>query len=908
LTPAPPTDGDAPPPSPREGGRLARNSALLAIGETLSLALGLLTALIVTDRLGATYGAFLDAQRSATLFVFALQFGLHPLLVRGVASRPSDAGPLAGTAFFLRVPLTLLFTALVLGMALAEGKSGAALALVLLFVAIEVLGVLCETFLALIEGVERMAAAAVVSAIRGFVTFLALLLVLALDLGATGIAGAYLTSRAVQLVVAGVLTRRALPGLALRFDRRRVRPMLREAVQFVAVSLCFYAVVSLDVKTLGWLSTEREQSWYGAALTLYDLVLALPVFAQRALLPAFSRLSVSEDPGPVAARVLLAFTGLLVPAAAGLALLAPEAVALYPSGEFGPAADGLRILALTTLPSGAAIALAAYLTGIGRIGTLVRGYLVAIPCQMLAMLALVPEHGAVGAAAGRLAAHGTFAVALVVASRANGLRLPVAAFLRQLAAAVPMIAVLAASGSLPLPVRIALGGALYLALLALLAPQGGPEREIARALRLALVQTVAERLPAAPLPVSTPAAGSSAGRKARRVLYVEANEDGTTGGSHRALHDLLTHLDRSRFAPVVLFYERNRYVDALRGEEVHLWDAARATERTIPQTGHLAQRLRAFAPAVARRVAFLVRERIALVHLNNSPGLGFDDWLPAARIAGVPCVAHVRGEFWVASHAIGRRMQRRFTRLVAVSDYMADFCRRQKVAPGRIVTIHDGIDAERLEASLRRTPAAVRAELGVGEGQLLLVMVGHLRQWKGQHLLIDALRRLGEPARGRFVGAFVGGEPAGEESYVAGLHETVERHGLALAVRFLGARNDAGDLVRAADVVVHASTSPEPFGLVVLEAMQLGRPVVAAGLGGPVEIVASDTGMLFDPLNPAALAACIERLAGDTALRAQLGAGGRERARHFAVSQTAALVQDLYEEVLGGRSRVEPVA
>jgi glycosyltransferase involved in cell wall biosynthesis len=105
--------------------------------------------------------------------------------------------------------------------------------------------------------------------------------------------------------------------------------------------------------------------------------------------------------------------------------------------------------------------------------------------------------------------------------------------------------------------------------------------------------------------------------------------------------------------------------------------------------------------------------------------------------------------------------------------------------------------------------------------------------------------------------------------------------------------------MRAADAVLHASIRPEPFGLVVVEAMALGRAVVASRLGGPSEIVSEGTGLLFDPSRPEELSFLLAQLHEQPALRARLGAAGRERARTFDVSRTVEGVERCYSELLG---------
>jgi glycosyltransferase involved in cell wall biosynthesis len=104
----------------------------------------------------------------------------------------------------------------------------------------------------------------------------------------------------------------------------------------------------------------------------------------------------------------------------------------------------------------------------------------------------------------------------------------------------------------------------------------------------------------------------------------------------------------------------------------------------------------------------------------------------------------------------------------------------------------------------------------------------------------------------------VGDALFGEQDYVQYLHEQVAELGLEKRVRFLGFRSDIVPLMKACDLVAHTSTSPEPFGRVIIEAMLCGRPVVAAAAGGVVELVEiGKTGWLFSPGNSQQLAQII---------------------------------------------------
>lgn len=129
-------------------------------------------------------------------------------------------------------------------------------------------------------------------------------------------------------------------------------------------------------------------------------------------------------------------------------------------------------------------------------------------------------------------------------------------------------------------------------------------------------------------------------------------------------------------------------------------------------------------------------------------------------------------------------------------------------------------------------------------------IVGHfsrLAPWKGQHILIEALAKC--PPEVAVI--LVGDALFGEQDYVKQLHQQIDKLQLQNRVKFLGFRNDIPLLMAACNLVAHTSTSPEPFGRVIVEAMLSGTPVVAAASGGAVELVESSVnGFLATPGNP----------------------------------------------------------
>jgi glycosyltransferase involved in cell wall biosynthesis len=384
------------------------------------------------------------------------------------------------------------------------------------------------------------------------------------------------------------------------------------------------------------------------------------------------------------------------------------------------------------------------------------------------------------------------------------------------------------------------------------------------------------------------------------VLIIESNEDGTVGGSHQALFDLASRIDRARFEPVVLFNQDNVFVGRLRerGVEVVVFDEILRKEREINRSGGPIGKLRAFGGAVLRRRRELRRLRIDLLHLNNSPAVGNDDWLPAARLVGIPCVVTVMGDGGRPRRSVHRWLYRRFDVYLAISRYMAAVLRNNGVDPKRIELVYLGVDFEALRARMVRSREAVRRELGIAPDQLLVLMVGNIRAWKGQSQVIAALCLLPSTVRDRLRLCFAGATASVDSSYEAELREAIAAGGLGACVSFLGSRSDVADLYRAADIAVHASTTPEPFGLVVPEAMALNCAVIAASSGGPAEVITPGTGFLCDPSAPEEYARALEQLVRDDSLRQAIGAAGPARAEQFSIERNVEGTQRVYERAL----------
>jgi glycosyltransferase involved in cell wall biosynthesis len=241
-------------------------------------------------------------------------------------------------------------------------------------------------------------------------------------------------------------------------------------------------------------------------------------------------------------------------------------------------------------------------------------------------------------------------------------------------------------------------------------------------------------------------------------------------------------------------------------------------------------------------------------------------------------------------------------RIVAVSNYVREMLLQQGIAGRYLHTVYNGTDFplstdDLGSASNSAERAAVRAELDLPPTAELVALFGHLGGPKGHALLVSAAREIvSARPEARFV--FVGDVPTDVDREIKALAGS---EGVSDLLRFTGYRRDVPRLMKAMDVITVPSVI-EALGMVVVEAMAMGKPVVGAKVGGiPELIVEGETGLLVER-TPAALARAVIELLKDPGRRAAMGKAGQARVNeHFTVNAMADNMEALYREMLGSR-------
>lgn len=208
--------------------------------------------------------------------------------------------------------------------------------------------------------------------------------------------------------------------------------------------------------------------------------------------------------------------------------------------------------------------------------------------------------------------------------------------------------------------------------------------------------------------------------------------------------------------------------------------------------------------------------------------------------------------------------------------------------------VYNGFQPEKYQAETSEVNT-IKQELEL-EGQFVVGHFSRLSPWKGQHILLEALTQCPE----NVVVLLVGDALFGEQEYVEKLRKQVDNLGLKNRVKFLGFRSDVVPLMTACNLVAHTSTSPEPFGRVIIEAMLCKTPVVASAAGGVVELVnPGKTGWLFTPGNAEELANVINSCYQNPELAANVATEAYQKANeNFQLEQTREQIDQLLRKVL----------
>ncbi|MEK4344191.1 glycosyltransferase family 4 protein [Paenibacillus sp. FSL P4-0184] len=376
-----------------------------------------------------------------------------------------------------------------------------------------------------------------------------------------------------------------------------------------------------------------------------------------------------------------------------------------------------------------------------------------------------------------------------------------------------------------------------------------------------------------------------------RVAYID--HTAKWSGGEVALFNILTHIGE-QIDPLIILAEDGALAERLRenGMDVRiipLDESIRSRGRNAVNLGAPAAAFKLLA--YGRKLAPLLKaEKVDCVHTNSLKSALYG--AIAAKIAGVPLIWHIRDHIGAPYlKPIVAKGIRLLSRLLP---------------NGVIANSHSTLNALELPRSKKTLVVYSAFAKAIGNGigmrdqkDFNVLLVGRLAHWKGQHIVLEAAKSFKNEPRVKFW--LAGDALFGEEAYKQELLQKIKNDELT-NVSMLGHVDDIQGLMNTADLLIHTSVTPEPFGQVIVEGMAAGLPVIASNEGGPVEIVVQgETGLLIEPGDAAILADSIKWMLDHPEERRRMADNGMKRVKeHFVIENTVKDIVDYYKGLLAG--------
>ncbi len=312
-----------------------------------------------------------------------------------------------------------------------------------------------------------------------------------------------------------------------------------------------------------------------------------------------------------------------------------------------------------------------------------------------------------------------------------------------------------------------------------------------------------------------------------------------------------------------------------------------------------------FSNALKLRTIIL-QEKASLVHARSrAPAWAA---LLACRLTGTPFVTTFHG-----THRIQNRLKRLYNssmvrgiRTIAISGFIKQhIITNYQIPESRIDVAPRGCNPDVFspEAVDQDVLAELRQSLGIGSTDVVISLPGRLTRWKGQGVFLQAMQQVVDlPWKAVLIGG-----PGKKTAYLEELKAQAGALGIADRVVFAGDQSDIVPYYAISDIIVSASTEPEAFGRVAVEAQAMGKPVIASAHGGALETVRDGvTGWLFESGNIDDLANKIRHALGSEAERKRMGDSGRQWVmEHFTIEQMCQAEWETYLKVMGSVSGSE---
>lgn len=288
----------------------------------------------------------------------------------------------------------------------------------------------------------------------------------------------------------------------------------------------------------------------------------------------------------------------------------------------------------------------------------------------------------------------------------------------------------------------------------------------------------------------------------------------------------------------------------------------------------------------------ILKENVSLVHVNN--GMSNLESIIAAVLLKRKVVVHFHGP---GEPGLAQRLMfNRVHKYITISQHLHSSLINSGFPEDNMITILNPVHKTH---ALSDNSPGLRSHYGLNSGDKVFAIVGRILRWKGHVEFLNAaflvLKNMPN-AKALIVGDFADGDI----NYQKKIQSMINKSGFGNRIIMTGYIKDAGKIYSIMDVCVHTSIEPEPFGLVILEAMLNAVPMIAANTGAPKEIITDKiNGYIVDPHNPAELSDTILTLLGNTQLRLNIGNKGREYVqKNHRTTDFAHSIEQVYDTAL----------
>ena len=373
------------------------------------------------------------------------------------------------------------------------------------------------------------------------------------------------------------------------------------------------------------------------------------------------------------------------------------------------------------------------------------------------------------------------------------------------------------------------------------------------------------------------------------------------GGSLVSVVSLLEGLNHKVFKPFLILtsYDSHPYLKTIKDVQIHPLIFKKISVKPFQLLGNYLNLLR----FMAKLAVFCKKNDINLLHFNNGVSGNFDEII-AGRILNLPIICHQRATPWggIITHPFKKIVINSVKKFIAISNFIKQSLVQIGIPASKIKVIYPGINFNPFKKVSLEKVKDIRNSLAIWEEANIVGIVGCLDYWKGHDVFLQTMTEVFKEIPNT-VALIVGDEPLEGKGSKQYLLKLVKKLGIENKVIFVGHRNDVWNFFHLMDVCVHASTHPEPFGRVIVEAMAASKPVIATNLGGPKEIIKNGyTGFLVPPNDAIKMAQKIIFLLKNKRIRNKIGIEARQQVlQRFSIEQHVQAVERVYLSVLEGK-------